>query len=121
MGVQWAGNLVLCLCDNATVVAVINTGSCRDTHLMQKMHCLFFYAARYHSSLTVCHVPGAINTKADALSRNNIQLFCSLLPQANPNPTPIPPPHVLDLSLANSPHWTSLHWRQMFVDSLTVA
>ena len=119
-GAQWAGNLVLCLCDNAAVVAVINTGSCRDTHLMQMMRCLFFYAAHYHFSLTARHVPGAINTKADALSRNNIQLFRSLLPQADPIPTSIPP-HVLDLSLANSPHWTSSHWRQMFVDSLKVA
>ena len=43
---------------------------------------------------SVQHVPGMLNTAADAISRDNIALFSSLIPQASCHFVPNP---VLDL------------------------
>ena len=119
-GKYWEDSTVLCLCDNAAVVAVINSGWCRDKPMMQLMRCLFFYAAHFHFTLSAQHTPGATNTLADALSRNNINRFRSLCPQASPHPTPVPQ-EALQLAHTNAPDWTSESWSQQFTSSLTVA
>ena len=112
-GREWSQKSIRCMCDNAAVVTVINTGWCRDKHLMHLMRCLFFCAARFQFCLSARHIPGALNCKADALSRNKMPLFFSICPQARQRPEVVPQP-LLDLAADSSQDWTSPHWSAMF-------
>ena len=85
-GREWSSLSICCWCDNAAIVSVINTGWCRDKHLMHLMRCLFFYAARFCFCLSARHIAGAANLRADALSQNKMSNFFSIFPQANPTP-----------------------------------
>ena len=116
-GHEWSGQRVLCRCDNAAVVAVINSGSARDPLLMHLLRCLFFYAAHYEFSVTARHIPGKQNIGADAISRNNSSLFLSSYPQANPTATPLPPA-LLELAVLSRPDWTAKNWKQLFASTL---
>ena len=62
-------------CDNAAVVAVINSRYSRDDRLMQRLRCPFFVEARHQFQLTAVHVPGVENDLADDLSRDNLVSF----------------------------------------------
>jgi len=53
--------------------------------------CLTFLLAKWQCRLVAENLPRTQSTMADALSRNNLLLFCSLLPQAASQPTRIPP------------------------------
>ena len=44
-GRKWQGKAILCRCDNAAVVAVINSGRSIDALVMHLMHCLFYFQA----------------------------------------------------------------------------
>ena len=55
------------------------------------------------------HLPGVQNASADALSRNKMQTFFSLNPQASPIPSIIPP-ELQELVLNRSLLWTSPAW-----------
>ena len=54
------------------------------------LRCLFFLEAKWDMRLTAVHVPGVENGIADAVSRNNLDVFFHLLPQANPTPEGYP-------------------------------
>ena len=90
-GPYWVGRHICCLCDNTAVVAVVNKRATRDSALSHLLRLLAFALAVLDITLTARHLPGAQNTSADALSRNNLQLFFSLNPQASPVPAVIPP------------------------------
>ena len=117
-GREWSGLSIRCLRDNAAVVMVINTGWCRDKHLMHLMRCLFFCAAHFRFYLSARHIPGALNSKADALSRDKLSLFCSIFPQASLVPSSIPL-LLLDPASDSSQDWTSPCWRETFCSLLT--
>ena len=68
-GRKWQGKAVLCRCDNAAVVAVINSGKSKDALVMHLMRCLFFFQAVFSLSLHAVHLPGKVNVAADCLSR----------------------------------------------------
>ena len=51
---------------------------------------LFLLAANSNYTLALIHVPGKVNSIVDALLRNLMSRFFSLVPQANRQPTPIP-------------------------------
>ena len=67
-GRQWTGLHIQCLCDNEAVVADINSRSCKDGDMLYLLHSLFFFEAEFQFSLVVAHIPGSLNTLADALS-----------------------------------------------------
>ena len=120
-GREWSGKAVRCHCDNSAVVSAVNSGWCREKHLMHLLRCLFFFAAHYRFRISAQHIPGADNVRADALSRGRISQFFSLS-QAEPNPNPTPFPHcLLELAADNNIDWTSPHWTEMFRNSLTTA
>ena len=52
-GSQWQGTCVQCLCDNAAVVAIINSGRSKVERAMHLMRSLFFFLARWNVVL-VC-------------------------------------------------------------------
>ena len=74
-GPLWAGLKVQCLCDNIAVVYAVNKGTAKDPQLRRLLHILAFWCAMFNIVLVAQHIPGAQNTSADALSRNNYSLF----------------------------------------------
>ena len=118
-GANWSGRCVCFRSDNATVVSVLQTGKARDATLLQLLRCIHFYSATLQFSYTAVHIKGKLNTAADALSRNKLSQFFSLM-QADPSPTTIPPP-VLALAFRGPPDWTAPQWRELFKNSLIVA
>ena len=69
--------------------------------------------AHYQISLRASHVPGAQNGIADAISRNNLSLFFSLLQAADSTPTHLPE-LLVALLVMEQPDWTSTAWSQLF-------
>ena len=58
-------------CDNAAVVAIINSGTSKDCEAMHLMRCLAFTSAKFEFLLLSTHISGVSNVLADALYRNN--------------------------------------------------
>lgn len=111
-GRPWTGKTVRCLCDNAAVVAVVNSGSSRCERVMHLMRSLFFVAARHNIFLVAQHIPGRENVAADALSRNNLPSFRVQEPRAQLRQTPIPQELIRAL-VTQRPDWTSPSWTSL--------
>ena len=77
------------------------------------LRCLTFLLAKWQCRLVAEHLPGTQNAIADALSRNNLLLFRSLLPQAASQPIRISPA-LIQLLLVSRPDWTSPHWTDLW-------
>jgi hypothetical protein len=56
-------------CDNASVVAIVNSGSSRCPKVMNLVRDLFHVAVYHNFDIRLIHVPGVDNTAADLLSR----------------------------------------------------
>ena len=108
-GHSWKGSTVQTLCDNAAVVAVVNSRSSCEPDLMQLLQCLFFLEAHFQFHLQSRHVPGQANALADDLSRNRLASFHKNFPDADPLPSPIPP-SILQWLLHLKLDWTSAAW-----------
>ena len=76
-GRSWKGKLIICHCDNQSVVAVINSGYSRDNELMHLLRTLFFFEANSEFHMQASHIPGVYNRLADALSRDKLSSFLS--------------------------------------------
>ena len=61
--------------------------------MARMLRCLFFIEAKFCCTITSSHIPGQLNERADALSRNQLTSFFSLTPQAEQQQVPVP--HVL--------------------------
>ncbi len=118
-GVHWKGKTIRAECDNAAVVACINSGTSHSQEAMHLRRCLAFIAANHNFHIFSSHVKGVDNVRADTLSRDNLELFMVLQPQANGTPTTIPPP-LLDLLIVSKPDWTSQHWTQLWSSTFTM-
>ena len=82
------------------------------THLLR---CLSFFSAIYSFYFSTLHIPGVLNVAADALSRNRMSLFCSLVPQTQQF---LIPPALSALLLSTMPDWGSPSWTQLFTRCL---
>ena len=107
------GHTIQVLCDNAAVVAILNKNSRKDSEIMHLIRCLAFITARFQFIITAAHIAGVKNMAADALSRNKLDVFRSIYPQADPAPSSIPAP-LLDLLLLSKPDWTSWTWTELW-------
>jgi len=116
-GKQWCGTCIRCNCDNAAVVAILNSGSSKNERVMHFMRSLFFILARYNMIISAMHVPGVENGAADALSRNNLSSFLSQVPFAQKEATQIPQELHQSLILSQ-PDWISINWTQLFTSTL---
>ena len=112
-GPHWAGQRICCLCDNAAVVAAVNKGSARDPALAHLLRLLAFASAVLDVYVMACHFPEVYNVSADAMSRNRLQQFFLLNPQASPVPAIIPP-ELRELVLNRELSWTSPHWMALW-------
>ena len=119
-GPQWAGTHVQCLCDNTAVVCAVNKGAAKDPTLSHLLRILAFVAAILDIRFTARHLPGVQNASADALSRNRLQLFLSLNPQASPIPA-ILPPELRELVFNRNLRWTSPSWMALLSASWETA
>ena len=112
-GRQWCGKTVQIRCDNAAVVAILNSGDSRDPDAMHLRRCLAFITAKFNINLFASHVKGKDNGLADALSRNKAAIFFSANPQASLHPSPIPA-ELLDLLILQRPDWRSPNWTNLW-------
>ena len=101
-GEQWCRKTVQIRCDNAAVVAIINSGDSRDPDAMHLRRCSAFITARLNINVFASHIKGKDNDLADALSRNKAAFFFLAHPQALPRPSPIPA-ELLDLLILQKP------------------
>ena len=116
-GEAWRNQQIVAHCDNQAVVEVVNAGYCKDPALMQLLRCLFFVTAYFELGMRAMHVPGHLNSWADAISRNNAGLFLSQATEASRSPSPVSL-QLMDLLLRQKSDWTSEAWSQLFVNSL---
>ena len=114
-GDTWGQCHVIFYSDNAAVVSVIQRRSARDPSLLHLLRCLYFYAAQFQFTYTARHIPGVDNIAADALSRNLMFTFLSLIPQGSRTAIP---PGVMSFLISRQPDWGSADWIRLFRDSL---
>ncbi len=107
-GSSWVGKKVLCHCDNQAVVEVIRGGYCRESAMAHMLRCLFYLEASSDLHLSAVHIPGIDNGVADAISRNNLETFFTLFPQAVQVPCRFPPGLVEGLVVQRP--WNSADW-----------
>ena len=92
---------------------MLSAGYSRDSQIMHLLQCLFFIKAHFQVELSISHIQGSDNTQADAISRNQLPLFFSQVPEAEPSPRPMNPALVA-LLVEHQPDWTSPAWAQLF-------
>ena len=80
---------------------------------MHLLRCLFFIQARLDIQIKTVHIPGVENIIADAISRDNLSVLYSQVPNVDRSPRLIPPP-LLDLLVERQPDWTSQEWAGLF-------
>ena len=115
-GAWWKGLVVTCRCDNQAVVSTLLSRTSREEHMMHMLRCLFYIEAAFNFQLRCHHIPGVQNTAADALSRNNADLFFAPVPLANPAPDN-PPDQLVRSLLSPDLDWLSQAWTKTFVSS----
>ena len=119
-GSQWKGRSVKVLSDNSAAMAAINKQSSRVPMMAHLLKALAFICGRFQIQLGASHLPGTHNCAADAISRNNVMLFYSLLLQASRFPTRIPS-SLLELLLLEKPDWTSPRWWTLWSSTFPLA
>ena len=114
-GRLWYHSHVCFHSDNMAVVSILHSQSARGGIALHLLHCFYFYTAFFQFDYSTKHVPGVLNTAADAISGNHMALFSSPVPQATQSCVPIP---LLDLLINLQPHWGSTRWTSLFVTTL---
>ena len=104
-------------CNNEAVVAIINKGDSRE-ECMHLMRCLAFFRAKFNFTLYAQHIKGSLNDLADALSRDRLHYFMANYPQAQVQPTALPP-ELLDLTIIRKPDWMSSTWTELWKATFT--
>ena len=84
-GHRWRNKRIKFHCDNQAIVFAWQGKNSKQPKLMSLRRRLFPTAA---FTVTLHHLPGKLNSIADALSRQQFTRFFSLAPQADPKPTP---------------------------------
>ena len=112
-GEQWSGDVVMCKCDNQSVVAAIKSRTSHNQTVMHLLRCLFFFEASWDCKLVASYIPGIHNELADDLSRNRLLSFLQKAPAMAPTPCTISQP-LRDLLLKPA----SAAWRTRFTSTL---
>jgi DNA polymerase III delta prime subunit len=97
-GHTWSGKRICFQCDNKAAADAVVNGLTRDRSLMPLLRALWRFSLLHNFKFTAQHYPGELNTVADALSRDRIDDFRVLHPDADPWPMPIPPLRLLCLA-----------------------
>ena len=118
-GRAWRGHTIRVQSDNTAAVAAINNQTSTVVESAHLLRCLAFLTSHYQCNLEASHIPGQHNTLADALSRNNLELFHVLHPQAHPRPSHLPE-QLVRLLVTERPDWTSQRWTDLWTDTLNL-
>ncbi len=116
-GPQWRNLGVVVQCDNQGAVAVVNTGYSKVPQLMHLVRCLFFIRATFQFTLRAIYIPGQENILADAISRDNLNVLFSQVPEAKQGRCMVPQ-QLVDVLVGVQPDWASQVWSQQFVNCL---
>ena len=119
-GHLWVGLAVVTHVDNEATVAILNSGYSKEGQIMHLIRCLFFLTAHHGLGVRACHIPGVHNVLPDAISRDNLDLFFSLLQSADPVPAAIPEA-LVSLLVTVDPDWMSSSWSRLFTSCLRQA
>lgn len=94
----WADKLanrcVMFHTDNKALAEVINKKTTKEKELLVLVRALVLFCLQHNILFKAVHLPGLLNTKADALSRLQVDKFKSLDKAAELEPTAVPP-HLL--------------------------
>ena len=90
-GSGWQGKRVIFITDNKPITEIWHSGTTSSIHLMSLVRKLFLIAARLEFSVSFKHIYGVNNPVADALSRFQMSKFHHLVPDADQQPTRLPP------------------------------
>ena len=92
----WAGHLInKCVTfhtDNMALSEVINKKTTKDKELLVLLRALMLSCLKHNIMFKAVHLPGVLNTQADALSRLQVAKFKSLGKDMAPEPTVVPRP-----------------------------
>jgi len=94
---------------------VVNSGYSKVEKIMHLLRCLFFIRAQYNIEVKAIHVPGKDDGLADAISRNNMSVLLSQIPEATANQEVIPD-KLIKLLMEERPNWTSAAWSRLFTN-----
>ena len=114
-GRYWSGQHVCFHSDNTGVVSVLKSRTAETPFQMHLLRCFSLYCAIFNFTYSVVHVPGVFNVAADALSRDDLTLFLSIVPQT---PRSHIPQATLELLILSKPDWGSAVWTSLFTRSL---
>lgn len=67
--VEWKNRSICIFCDNVAVVAVLSNGKTKDSYLGACARSIWLLTAKFNINMTVKHIAGKENVKADMLSR----------------------------------------------------
>jgi len=81
---------IMFICDNLSVVHVINNMTSKDSIMMQLLRRLVVAAMTYNVNLRAQHIPGERNILADALSRFQLDRARQAAPWLNQHPQLLP-------------------------------
>ena len=90
-GHKWARSRILFHCDSKNSVDAFASGYSGKPLVAALLRQLHFLGALHGFVCRVQHIAGVKNGKADAISRNLLQVFRALVPTADAEPTPEPP------------------------------
>ena len=90
-GSSWFKQVVLFHCDNESVVFILNSHTSRAPDVMHLLRLLLMAAAHHNFIFSAQHIARSANKIPDAISRFHWQAFRHLAPQADRQPTVIPP------------------------------
>ena len=76
--------------DNQALSEVINKKSTKDKELLVLLHALVLSCLKHNILFKAVHIPGVLNTEADALSRLQVTKFKSLATDMALEPTAVP-------------------------------
>lgn len=85
-GPNFIGKRIIIFCDNQSIVFSVNNGSCKCPEIMSLIRALYHICVKYNFECKLRYIASLANKEADALSRNNIQEFLKLVPNANALP-----------------------------------
>ena len=91
-----AGKRIVICTDNLPITDVWQAGSSKSKPIMSLVCQTFLTAANNQFSLSLKYIPGKRNTAADQISGFQVDEFKEVVPEADTDPTVLPP-HVVQL------------------------
>ena len=118
-GHTWKGKIICFNSDNEAVVADLKSRYSRDPTMAHLLRCLCLYAARYTFWFWAAHIPGRLNSAADALSRNKMSCFYASAPQEMDREAVPLMEGLPGLLYQHQETWMSPAWTRQFSATLT--